>query len=221
MNNKVVYTAITGDYDNLKTPEYVNPDWDYICFTDRPDLRSDVWQIVKVPKLPNEKIKLKAREIKILFYKYVSLYDMSLWADGSVMIKGDITKFVMQNTKYFGNADFVTLKHPVRINIIEEAEACTERHKAEPEDIKRQMMNYYERGYNFDNGLISSGLIFRNHTEQVQEFCKHWFREIEKFTIRDQLSFNFVLSQFPIEVGLLPFSVLEDGTYFKLLPHLP
>ena len=33
---KVVYTAITGNYDELITPEYINKDWDYICFTDNP-----------------------------------------------------------------------------------------------------------------------------------------------------------------------------------------
>ena len=50
-HKKVVYTAITGYYDGLITPEYINKDWDYICFTDNPDLTSDFWQIRKMEEL--------------------------------------------------------------------------------------------------------------------------------------------------------------------------
>ena len=32
----VVYTALTGHYDDLVTPEVVEDDFDYICFTDKP-----------------------------------------------------------------------------------------------------------------------------------------------------------------------------------------
>ena len=42
-NKKVVFTAIFGNYDNLKTPEYINPDWDYVCFTDNKNVESDVF----------------------------------------------------------------------------------------------------------------------------------------------------------------------------------
>ena len=40
-----VYTVIMGDYDYLKEPEFVMDNCDYICFTDNPDLKSDIWQI--------------------------------------------------------------------------------------------------------------------------------------------------------------------------------
>jgi hypothetical protein len=31
---KVIYTCISGNYDTLHDNIYVNPDWDYVCFTD-------------------------------------------------------------------------------------------------------------------------------------------------------------------------------------------
>ena len=41
----VVYTAITGSYDDIITPQVVENDFDYICFTDNPDLKSEFWDI--------------------------------------------------------------------------------------------------------------------------------------------------------------------------------
>ena len=35
--NKIVYTCITGQYDQLISPTFVAPDWQYVCFTNNPD----------------------------------------------------------------------------------------------------------------------------------------------------------------------------------------
>ena len=69
-NNKCIYTFIIGDYDNLKHPRIITPDWDYICVTDNPNLKSDVWQIkyIQNKKLSNV---LAARCIKIRFFDYI------------------------------------------------------------------------------------------------------------------------------------------------------
>lgn len=44
-NKKVIYTAITGNYDNLITPKIKNDNWGYICFTDNSELHSEFWKI--------------------------------------------------------------------------------------------------------------------------------------------------------------------------------
>jgi len=41
----VIYTAIIGNYDTLKDPEYIDENCDYVCFTDNRELKSDIWQI--------------------------------------------------------------------------------------------------------------------------------------------------------------------------------
>ena len=45
---KVVYTVITGKYDNLRSQPRIKG-WDYICFTDDPELKSEFWDICQVP----------------------------------------------------------------------------------------------------------------------------------------------------------------------------
>jgi len=47
-NKNVVYTIIIGNYDDLKEPEIVSPDFDYVCLTDRDDLTSPTWKFIKV-----------------------------------------------------------------------------------------------------------------------------------------------------------------------------
>ena len=41
----VVYSAIIGDYDRVKEPKYVDPDFDYILFTDNPNLQTKIWKV--------------------------------------------------------------------------------------------------------------------------------------------------------------------------------
>ena len=40
----IVYTAITGGYDNLHDPQYVTKGWQYICFSDVM-LKSKIWDV--------------------------------------------------------------------------------------------------------------------------------------------------------------------------------
>ena len=45
----VVYTALFGDLDTLHNPVGVaNNDVLFVCFTDRSDIKSDIWNIVHV-----------------------------------------------------------------------------------------------------------------------------------------------------------------------------
>lgn len=40
MNNIVVYTCITNNYDSLKEIKYIDEGVSYICFTKNPNLKS-------------------------------------------------------------------------------------------------------------------------------------------------------------------------------------
>ena len=50
MNKIVVYTCITGDYDKLIDPQFIDAGVDYICYTNNNTLNSNVWQIRSVPE---------------------------------------------------------------------------------------------------------------------------------------------------------------------------
>ena len=71
MNKKVVYTCITGGYDNLIDPSYVTEGYDYVCFTDNLELKSKVWEIRPLPKETEGLSQVKKQRYSVIL--------MNLW----------------------------------------------------------------------------------------------------------------------------------------------
>jgi len=95
MNKIVCYTCITGNYDRLLDPLVVPSNIDFICFTDNWHQFSNVWQIRSVPKDLNELSNVKRQRIvKICPHRYLSEYDISIWVDGNICIKGNLNKLL-------------------------------------------------------------------------------------------------------------------------------
>lgn len=66
LNKKVIYTVITGGYDNLIEQPSVKG-YDFVCFTDNPKLKSITWQIRPLPEGLEGLTSVKQqRNIKIL-----------------------------------------------------------------------------------------------------------------------------------------------------------
>ena len=184
-----VYTAITGDYDELLTPEYVNHNFDYICFTDNINLKSDFWEIRLVEELDLDNVR-KARRYKVLPHVYLADYDYSLWVDGGFKIVGNLEELI---TKYAKNHKMMCIVHETRNSIYKEAEECISRKNDSEKVINSQINKYLAEGYPKNQGLIASGVLFRDHKdENVIKLMNDWYNEIINYSKRDQLSFNFV-----------------------------
>jgi glycosyltransferase involved in cell wall biosynthesis len=201
--NKIIYTAIVGNYDDLKNPHNITPGWRYICVTDDVHLHSDIWEVIHV-KNENQSNKRLARKIKIKPQDFLPPYDICVWIDGSIQINCDLNLFISDI-----KADFSILKHHIRSSILDEAEICKAICKDDPDVIDRQMEFYRSDNYQFNNGLVESGLMIRTNAPQVTEFCNLWYEQVDKFSIRDQLSFNYVLYKYPIELNLLDYAILH------------
>jgi len=76
---KVCYTAIIGDYDKLHDPLIVTPGWDYICFTDDKDIKSNVWEIKHIEKDPDLCNRRNSYKFKYIQCPYIKSYDYSIW----------------------------------------------------------------------------------------------------------------------------------------------
>ncbi len=80
--NKVIYTALFGDYDDLIELQKFEG-WDYICFTDQKNLKSDVWKIIEVNDDKNPPNILN-RMYKWLPHRYLNEYELSLYLDTNI-----------------------------------------------------------------------------------------------------------------------------------------
>lgn len=191
-NKKVVYTCITGGYDSLLEPKYITPDFDYVCFTDNPSLTSSTWDIRPIPQELESLSKVKQqRYIKINPHKLLGEYDISIWVDGSVQLKGDLNKFIGESLER-GVSIYVPT-HPSRDCIYAEAKAVLSMRKDTKEIVNPQMERYEKEGFPKKYGLLQSNILLRKHNNpDCIKLMEDWFNELKDNSHRDQLSFNYV-----------------------------
>ncbi|MCM1126809.1 MAG: DUF616 domain-containing protein [Lachnospiraceae bacterium] len=185
----VIYTVVTGGYDTLCEPEYIDKNFDYICFTDNQNLTSNVWSFRHIDN--NEKLDMArlSRKYKILCHEYLTEYDFSIYIDGKIQIIGDLRKYM---ETYSRGSAMLCFPHFVRDCAYEEAEVCASIGKDVPEIIEKQMSGYSQEGYPANNGLIDGACLVRLHHDHIlQNVMLSWWNEVKNKSRRDQLSFGY------------------------------
>jgi hypothetical protein len=181
MANKVVYTALFGDYDDLLDPTEVSEGWDYVVLTDQ-DIKSDIWQVRKV-KADGDPQRM-ARKVKVKWHEFIE-HDLSLWLDCSFHIRCDLNKF--WDERYV--EPFAVPRHPIRECIYREIESCIVNRRGDESQLIKQREEYKALGVPPFNGIITSGVMMRRNCDFTREFCDDWWAEIEKQSVRDQVAF--------------------------------
>lgn len=179
--NKIVYTAIFGNYEELKQPTVITPGWKYICFTDQ-DISSPVWEIVKME--PHLESRRMARYIKIMFHKFVDA-EFSLWLDASFQIKMDLNVFWDKVFK----TPFTCPAHPIRNCVYMEIKSCLVNQRGEADLLLQQEAKYRALNVPAFNGIITSGVLLRERTAANIKLCEQWWKELEENSTRDQIAF--------------------------------
>lgn len=179
-----IYTAIFGEYDRLKEPTFITPGWKYICFTDQPiDQAKTKWVVIRVPVETDPR--LSARDIKINFSKWI--FDQySIWIDGSFQINCNLQKWWADRFR----GPMTVIRHPLRSCIYLEAIEASARGGSE--NLLKQICHYASLQMPPNKGIIQSGILMRERSPEVISFHKVWWNQIEKFSLRDQISFAWV-----------------------------
>lgn len=217
-NRKVVFTAIFGNYDNLKTPEYINPDWDYVCFTDNTNVESDVFEVKHVnPRFDNTT--KNARMIKLLSHLFLINYDYSLWVDGSVKLRGkNINEIITNNLA----SDYISLhNHIKRDCVYEEADACMIAKKDGTEILAKQIAAYKHDGLPESSGIFETAEIARNQrAHEVSMLNSLWWQQLDAFSIRDQVALPYVFWKHGFKNHVMEGCQWLDA-YFHMYKHKP
>lgn len=175
---RIIYTALFSRYEELKEPTVITPGWRYICLTDQP-LQSDVWEIHHFANVDNP-VKL-AREKKIL-----GGFGSHIWIDASFKINCDLNEFW---DKHF-ISPFTVVQHPLRNCVYSEFTACIDNKRADYRSLVEQRELFLKNKVPVNNGLIQSGILLRENTPAVKEFCNLWWDQI-KLSTRDQIGFAY------------------------------
>lgn len=192
----VVYTCITGGYDNIIEPSFITPGVDYICFTDNPAMKSKNWKIKPIPQELSGYSKVKQqRGVKILAHRYLSDYGVSIWVDGAVVVRGNVKEFI--NTLDTAHYSVFIPEHPARKCIYAEKDACVRIKKIKGDEVTladKQMKRYKDEGFPSNYGLVQTNVMIRLHNDQYcKDLMEKWWAELKDYSHRDQLSFNYAL----------------------------
>jgi len=215
-NRKVIYTAIFGDRDDLK-PIVRQKGFDYIIFTDNADIKTADYKVIICPLIDTDPCR-NARFYKMNAHIVLKDYNYSLWIDANKSINGADVNALFK--KYLKKHDIALHGHPLRDCIYQEAEICIKDSRDLQEIITTQMQKYKKEGYPENNGLASTGIIFRRHSPMIARLNEAWWNEILMHSRRDQLSFNYVIWKYGIEYYTIPGHVRNknvDG--FRIFAH--
>lgn len=218
----VIYTCLVGGYEDLEEPLYNPPNIDYIAYTDFEISKNSLWKKVNIDsisKIRNLDNQRKNRYIKLHPHELFKDYKYSIYIDANIKIMGNLSKYV----RCIGdNVPIAVNWHPTRDCIFSEGEACCLEKRDKPELIKRQLEYYKKKGMPKEFGLIEGGMLIREHNNiNCISLMNAWWKELCRWSRRDQLSFPFVLWKMGYSMHDIGF-ISENIRYIDeilLLPH--
>ena len=213
---KVCYSVISGNYDRIIEPDIVTPGWQYIMFTDQPNVKSNVWDIRLLPKEIIEDKTLnqvkRQRIMKIQPYRFFE-YDICVWVDGNIRIKKNLNKLCEK----FPNVQFAVARHPDRDCIYDECKAIIRYHKDTRKNMETQINLYRSDGYPAHNGLCETNVMIRRNTPEVNRLMDMWADWLRRYSHRDQMSLNYCMWKLGFEFCGIPENVRR--MYFQWGAH--
>jgi hypothetical protein len=213
----VVYTAVTGHYDNVHAPAIKVPGWDYLCFTDETSTARPGWDVRALPHEYLDQIR-RARVAKILSHQFLREYDISIWIDANIGIRGDLAAF---SNMALARADIAFFRHGMRRpSVAAEIQACEQAGKAPLEIMSLQYEDYRARGFTDNAGIIpETGVIIRRHHHPaVRAAMEEWWAELLKYSVRDQISLPYIVWKNALPITLLDWD-LRTAPWFTYRDH--
>ena len=218
---KCIFFSLMGDYDTLKEPRVITNGWDYICYTNNKKLKSKNLEIRYIENEGYNNARL-ARKVWILNHIYADGYDLSISTGAQLQVTGNLDKFVKKVLPNDDSIDMAIPSHLVRDCIYQEAMKVKAKKKDDPKIVDKRMAFYKKDGYPPNNGLVRCGIMVRKHgRENLIEHCEKWWEQIEKFSHRDQLSFNYVLWKYKL-INIHLFNIRDvrnKWKFFKRFKH--
>jgi len=207
-----VYTVIIDSYDELKPPAIVEPGVRYVCFSNTPQY-CPPWEIRGAENLFPD-ARRNSRIQKILSHRYIDS-EYSIYHDGSCILTAKPTDLVRE---FLSSKDLAMYKHPVRVSIRQEREACIKLDLCSVQEIDQQIERYksHPKGA---AGLWSGGIIFRRNTETVKAFNELWWKEYLAGCVRDQIALPHAIAESGIPIHTIPDIINADRKRFKFHYH--
>lgn len=191
-NKTVVFTCITGGYDQLIKLNYINPNYDYVCYTDNMSIDPNGWSLRQIPEklknLQNNKIN---RYIKWHPHEFFSEYDLSIYIDGSINILSDFTDLI---EKYPSDFDILVPKHRLTNCIYQEARNVIRCKKDIEKNFAKQLQMMKDEGFPQNYGMTENNILIRHHNNpNMIDVENIMWNVIKDGSYRDQLVYKYAV----------------------------
>ena len=233
MTKIIVYSCVTNKYDNvektlLSSVGFAEDGVKFVLFTDSlaNGAKSDIykskgsaitWELRPLLWRHSLCKRRTARFHKVNSHMLNLDAECTVWVDGSQKLK-PISLSRQLVTPLASRYSLASFKHPERICIYQEMQACRKLKKDNPLLMRNQINAYKTEGYPPYNGLVETACVFRKQTQQIAEFNKLWWDQISRYSFRDQLSFNYAAWKLKLEYGKIP-GCRTSSQFFEFIPH--
>lgn len=211
-----VYSALTGDYDDVHELLYKEEGVDYLLFTNNPSLKSKTWRVVFVEsELDNV---LLSREIKMLPHKYLGdAYDMSIYIDANAVIYGELSNL----TKYLvGGKSFAVSRHGERNSVKEEIDIIVTNGLVAKKDAFSQYERYLNDGFCDDLGLAECSILVRKHrNDDLIKLMECWWKEFVNGVRRDQIALLPCIQKSKFKQYVFMDGYVRHNQFCKIVDH--
>lgn len=181
----IIYSVLTGNYDNIHEILFREEGVEYLLFTNNPSITSKTWRVVFVSEdIGNV---LLSRKIKILPHQYLpGEYDYSIYVDANAIIYGELSLL----TSYLNeDISFAVSRHHERSSVKDEVSTLIERGMVSQKEATNQYLQYQSEGFKDDLGLAECSILVRKHKEKdLQMLMESWWEEFQRGVRRDQVS---------------------------------
>jgi len=223
IRKKAVYTAVTGNYDALRKPLFINPDWDYICFYDEPllnaELISDFWKLIRLEEAGLSPVML-ARKVKALPALYLPDYDYSLWMDGNLVIIDDIDSLAPNQQK---DAPLMCFNSDFKKCVYNEGMNYVKKGLPDADKIAGRLKAYARQDYPKDIKMADVSVLFRTHNDpELIKVMESWWEDTLSFGSADEFGFNYACwkNNFNYDAYRGFSSNYCKSTFFAGTPHI-
>jgi hypothetical protein len=199
----VIYTAVFGDYDAVRSPRQpIADDVDLVCFTDRIEAVPPGWRPASLPpEAAGTTPAARNRWLKMHPHLLFPAHDASVYLDGNIEVVGAVQELAAHA---LSGGPLSMYDHPFRNCLYDEAVACAWVGLDWLDPIAAHVERYARDGFPRRHGLFEANVIVRRHHDQrVVRAMQRWWREWDQGIKRDQLSLTYALWREELAVNSL------------------
>ncbi len=189
-----VYTSIFGESDIIHEPLYKSDKCDYYAITDQNLSTDSFWKKLDcsgIPGFSEYDGYHKSKFCKLFPHILFPEYDYSIWVDGNAQIVADLYPLIDQLDDSHVMGSF---ENPLHDCIYTEKNYIIYIDAANTKAIENQIKTYKKAGFPPKYGMREFSILMRRHSDKkLQDLMNQWWEHCNKYTMRDQISFPFIL----------------------------